>query len=204
MTRLIALIVTGCLLSLTLYAQAAQPGEPVDQLKPFIEKVIAILEEPAENDHPEAKVDRIMEVAREGFDFKEMSRRVLGRQWRLLSEPEKEEFVGLFAELLKYAYIDQLDNYSSQEVRYARQRIKGNRAQIDTLLVDGSLEIPISYVMLRKGEQWLIYDIGIEGVSLLRNYREQFQTILRKNEFQVLTRQIQKRISELHQADDTG
>lgn len=178
---------------------------PTEQLRPLITKITEILASntPSENGGMN-KVERIMDVVKEGFDFKEMSKRVLGKKWRNLSNTEREEFVDLFTQLLKYAYVTKMDNYSNQQVEYGKQRIKGDRAEVQTVLVDGDRKIPVSYIMLLKGEQWKVYDIVVEGVSLVRNYLEQFQEILRKEDFAGLTRQIEMKIVELQKNSTTG
>lgn len=102
-----------------------------------------------------------------------------------------------FPDLLKYAYVSQISNYTNQTVRYTKQQVKEDRAGVQTVLVDGGLEIPITYIMRLNGERWLIYDVKVEGVSLLLNYREQFQGVLRKDNFGTLTRIIAEKITEL-------
>jgi len=186
-------------LCLTIHQNVSAENQlgPVDQLKPTIEEIIAILKEPEETLQPENKLDRIMDVADDAFDFQEMSKRVLGRNWQKLSVHEQEYFVQLFPNLLKYAYISQISAYTNQTIRFTRQQIKGNRAGVQTVLVDGDLEIPITYIMQLEDDRWLIYDVKVEGVSLLRNYREQFQAVLRKNDFSTLTKIIEEKITEL-------
>lgn len=202
--KLIAVVVgVLCMLGGLQSAAFAVPG-PTEQLKPFVGEVIAILEDDGVNDSTGAKVDRIMEVAKQGFDFNEMSKRVLGRHWRNLSAGERQEFVGLFTELLKYAYVSQMENYSNQQIEFGRQRIKGKRAQVETMLVDGTNKIPVSYIMHLTEDRWMVYDIVVEGVSLVRNYLEQFQEILRKDDFAGLTRQLKSKIAEFQNEKSVG
>ena len=204
-TRLMVLviIVAGCMWCGPRDNALALP-DPTEQLRPFVAQIIHVLSDPKVDGAAESKVDRIMEVAKEGFDFREMSKRVLGRHWKKLSSEEQEQFVELFTELLKYAYVSQMESYTDQKVEYAKQRIKGKRAQVQTVLVDGERKIPVSYIMLLRGEQWKVYDVVVEGVSLIRNYLEQFQEILRKDDFRSLTQQLKNKIAEFQKSTIVG
>jgi phospholipid transport system substrate-binding protein len=201
----IALIITICCSSFSFLGSALAAPDPTAQLQPFLDRVIDILgqADDTQKGHNE-KVDEVMEIAREAFDFREMSKRVLGRQWRSLSPEEQDQFTGLFTDLLKYAYVTQIDKYSNQKVQYVNQRIKGKRAQVETLVVDTDKEIPVSYIMLLKEDKWKVYDVVVEGISLIRNYLEQFQDILRKNDFAGLTKVMEKKILEFQTGGATG
>ena len=103
----------------------------------------------------------------------------------------------MFTRLLQYAYVEKIDEYSGQQVQFTQQRIKGERAEVQTLLVDKNKSIPVSYIMLLRGDQWMAYDVVVEGVSLVRNYMEQFSEILRKDGYPALVKQIEGKIAEL-------
>ena len=139
----------------------------------------------------------MISVVREHFDFREMSKRVIGQQWRSLSPEEQGEFESLFTQLLQYAYVGKIDDYTGQQVQFTQQRIKGERAEVQTLLVDKDKSIPVSYIMLLRGDQWMAYDVVVEGVSLIRNYMEQFNEILRKDGYPGLVTQLKQKIVEL-------
>lgn len=204
-TKLMALVIVaaGCLWCGPHDSALALP-DPTEQLRPFVAQILQVLGDSEVDESAESKVDRVMEVAKEGFDFKEMSKRVLGRHWKKLSSEEQEQFVELFTELLKYAYVSKMGNYTSQKVEYAKQRIRGKRAQVQTVLVDGARKIPVSYIMMLRGEQWKVYDVVVEGVSLIRNYLEQFQEILRKDDFGSLTQQLEDKIVEFQKSETVG
>ena len=176
---------------------AAAPAEPIAQLEPLVDRVISVLNEQKGGGDPEATMDKLMVIAEEGFDIREMSKRVVGKKWRNLTPEQRDEFTGLFTELLKYVYVSQFGLYSGQTIEYGRQRIKGNRAQVDTAVVDSEMKIPVSYIMKLNGDKWQIYDVVAEGISLVRNYHEQFQSILRRDGFEGLTEKLQERITEL-------
>ena len=172
--------------------------DPTEQFRPFLKKVTETLADPGIKAIPKKEQSqRIIGVVREHFDFREMSKRVLGQQWRNLSEKEQGEFESLFTRLLQYAYVERIDEYSGQQVQFTQQRIKGERAEVQTLLVDKNKSIPVSYIMLLRGDQWMAYDVVVEGVSLVRNYMEQFSEILRKDGYTALVKQIEGKIAEL-------
>jgi len=178
-------------------AVSATP-DPTEQFRPFLNKVTATLADPGLKKMPKHEQSRrIIGVVRERFDFREMSKRVIGQQWRNLSEKEQREFEELFTQLLQYAYVGKIDEYSGQQVQFTQQRIKGERAEVQTLLVDKAKSIPVSYIMLLRGDQWMAYDVVVEGVSLVRNYMEQFSEILRKDGYPGLVKQIEEKIAEL-------
>lgn len=178
---------------------AAAGPDPTEQLRPFVDKIVNILTDP-ELQGDEACIKRrekVMAVARERFDFGEMSKRVLGTQWRKLSDGEQEQFVGLFTTLLEHAYIGKIEDYSQQKVEFKSQRIKDDRAQVETDLIDEDVVIPVSYIMILKGGNWMVYDIVVEGVSLVRNYMEQFKEIIRKDGYASLLKLMEDKIKEL-------
>ncbi len=197
-------IVTVCT-CITLFGSAFASQGPTEQLRPFLDKITGILAgNPAVTNAEMNKIDQVMDVVKEGFDFQEMSKRVLGKKWRSLSNQERREFVDLFTQLLKYAYVAKLNGYTDQHVEYVKQRIKGNKAEVKTVLVDGDRRVPISYIMLLKHEQWMVYDVVVEGVSLVRNYLEQFREIIRKDKFDGLTRQIELKIVEFQRNSNSA
>jgi phospholipid transport system substrate-binding protein len=192
-STLATLVVVLC----TQSAVLASP-DPTEQLRPFLNKVTATLADPGLKALPKHEQSRrVIAVVRERFDFREMSKRVIGQQWRSLSEMEQGEFESLFTQLLQYAYVGKIDEYSGQQVQFTQQRIKGERAEVQTLLVDKDKSIPVFYIMLLRGDQWMAYDVVVEGVSLIRNYMEQFSEILRKAGSPGLVKQIEQKIAEL-------
>ncbi|PIE57709.1 MAG: hypothetical protein CSA33_06585 [Desulfobulbus propionicus] len=194
---IILMIPFFCLWGLAEQAVAIAQG-PTEQLQPMISEITEILADASYSmKNNEDKVEQVMSVARQGFDFEEMSKRVLGSQWRSLSKEEKSQFTELFTELLKYAYVRQVDRYSGQRIEFLKERIRGRRAEVQTMFLDGSTQIPVSYILIQRGEKWLIYDVVVEGVSLIRNYLEQFQTIVRKEKFEGLMAQLEAKIAAL-------
>jgi phospholipid transport system substrate-binding protein len=174
--------------------------DPTEQLRPFLNKVTTLLADPSLKQLPKKEQSqRVIAVVRERFDFREMSKRVLGRHWRQLSSEEQKNFESLFTQLLQYAYVEKIDEYSGQPIEFTQQRIKGDRAEVKTVLVDKNRSIPVSYILLLHGEQWMAYDVVVEGVSLIRNYMEQFQQILTREGYSKLVDQIKRKIGQLEE-----
>ena len=185
---------------------SADDHSPTEQLRPVIEEVITILEDAAlqGDQHKLERRSKIMAAIANGFDFREMSQRVLGRSWHDLSEGERTYFVGQFTKLLENVYIGKLESYGGQSVSFVAERMKGKRAQVTTMVPYEGSEIPIHYIMQRELDTWMVYDINIEGVSLVRNYMEQFRSILRTEKYEGLIRIIEEKNKSFAEEKNSG
>ncbi len=169
------------LLVIPLQAYAATPKETVET---GVNKVIATLSDPAFKAKP--KDQQIADISAEiesVFDFQELSRRTLGKQWKKMSAEQQTEFVKLFTELLQGVYADRLLAYSDQKILFDKEiMIKKGRAEVQSYLQtsDGT-KIPLFYRLTDKSGSWKVYDVIIEGVSMVKNYRTQFRDILSKD-----------------------
>jgi len=172
---------------------------PTEQLKPTLNVLVAILIDPSlkGDDHKVERRAKIMEHVRKGFDFREMSQRVIGKEWKSLPPEKQDHFQELFTKLLENAYIGKFEGYSGQEIKYLEERLKDERAIVSTQIENNGQEIPVDYIMIKKEEQWMVYDINIEGVSLVRNYMEQFKSILRRDQFDGLVKLLEEKNSVL-------
>jgi len=192
-----------CLGSISAANAAQQTADPTEQLRPFIEKLQSILTDP-DLQGKKMRIQRrekVMASASEHFDFREMSKRVLGKTWRTLSADEQTYFANLFTSLLEHAYLSKIEDYSKQKVEFKKQHIKGQRAQVTTTLTDRNGTITVSYIMILKNDVWKVYDIVVEGVSLVRNYMSQFKGILRKEGYASLLKQVENKVTELDPGD---
>ena len=160
---------------------AATPKETVQT---GVDKVVATLSDPKFKEKPkDAKIDMVSEIINEIFDFNELSRRTLGRSWKKMSSEQQTEFVDLFTKLLQGVYADRLLAYSDQKVIFDKEiMLKKGRAEVQSYLqtADGK-KIPLFYRLTDKSGSWRVYDVIIEGVSMVKNYRTQFRDILAKN-----------------------
>ena len=172
---------------------------PTEQLKASIDRVLQVLDDPAFK--PEARLAErrkaIRRIADEIFDFEEMAQRALGQHWRPLTADQRKEFIPLFADLLDRAYTSTIERYSGEPIQYTGERVEGDLAVVSTkILTKQATEIPVAYRMLRHGDRWLIYDVSAEGVSLVANYRTQFNTIIRTSSYDELRKRMRSRIDE--------
>jgi phospholipid transport system substrate-binding protein len=179
-------------------ARGAAAG-PTEQLKAAIDQVLQILDDPALK--PEARrAERrkaIRRIADTIFDFEEMARRALGQHWRSLSADQQREFVPLFADLLERGYIATIERYGGKPIRYTDERVEGDLAVVSTkIITKQDQEVPVSYRMLRHDDRWLAYDVSAEGISLVANYRTQFNNIIRTSSYEELVKRMRSRIEE--------
>ena len=174
------ILIMAVLLMIPLQGYAATPKETVET---GVNKVIATLGDPAFK--AKAKDDQIAQIGEEIdsiFDFKELSRRTLGREWKKMKPEQQKEFVQLFKELLQGVYADRLLAYSDQKIIFDKETmLKKGRAEVQSFLQtsDGK-KIPLFYRLTDKSGSWKVYDVIIEGVSMVKNYRTQFREILSK------------------------
>lgn len=170
-------------------------ASPTDDLRPTLDGIIKIITNPdltgAAN--KELRREKIMEVTKRGFDFATMSKLVLGKTYRKLDEQQRNYFELLFTKLLENAYIGKLEGYTNQFTKYEGEQIKGRKAEVRTLVENNGVSLPVSYIMLQNDTGWQVYDIKIEGVRLLRNYKAQFKSILRKDKFDGLVKVLEEK-----------
>jgi phospholipid transport system substrate-binding protein len=185
---------------------SADDHSPTEQLQPVLNQLIEVLDdETLKGDtHKEKRRNKIMAIISSGFDFREMSRRVLGKTWNELSEEDQEYFVSQFTKLLENVYIGKLESYGGRTYEFVAERIKGKRAQVTTLIPYEESKIPVHYIMQRELDKWMVYDINIEGVSLVRNYMEQFRTILGKGQYEGLIKSIEDKNKSFANGKKTG
>ena len=203
-TAVIAFGIMLCLERIPL-AYAERPLDPTEQLRPFIGNLVSTLTDPdlQGTEKIKSRREKAMKVAEERFDFPEMSKRVLGKTWYGLANEEQEKFVALFTTLLADVYLEKIEGYLKQNVVFKDQRIKGGRALVNTLIVDDEEMLSVRYIMMLKNNNWMIYDVVVEGVSLVRNYMAQFHSILRANGYAFLKKQIEEKIAELAQTSNS-
>jgi len=187
------------------FASAAWAGIPTDQLKGAIDRVVKTLEDPAYKGEGKGLERRraVRKIADDIFDFTEISRRALARHWQTLSEKQREEFVGLFADLLERSYISKIELYGGEKIQYTNERVDGETATVATrIITKNGTDVPVDYRMHKKGDRWLVYDVNIEGVSLVSNYRTQFNKIIQTASYNDLVQKLKTKQDELTAPDD--
>lgn len=176
---------------------APQPAAetPTEVVRATLSEVFRILEDPRLKDPSETAARRklLEDVIGSRFDYAEMSKRTLGLQWTKLSEAQQKEFVGLFKAFLSDRYAGKIEGYSGEQVEYLNERLQGQYAEVRTKLVSNKVEIPMDYRLINKSGRWYAYDIIADGVSLVKNYRSQFEKIIRSDTYEELVRRLRDR-----------
>lgn len=194
--------VSAAALVLLLAPAEVWPGQPTEQLRTQIDRVVRVLENPELKEESKVKARRaaVRKIANDIFDFSETAKRSLARHWPPRTPAEREEFIALFADLLERSYISKIEVYGGEKIGYLGETIEGDLATVRTKIVTKQqTEIPIDYRMLRRGEKWLVYDIIIEGVSLIAIYRTQFNKIITTSSYQELVKKMKTKQEEFYE-----
>ena len=169
---------------------------PTDQLREYTEHVLKVLEDPAlkQEERKHERRAAVRKLAVEAFDVQETARRALGPHWQARTPAERDEFVQLFAELVEATYISRIDYFGGERLRFVSEKIDGDYASVRALVITRQgTEVPVDARMLRKGDRWLIYYVVIENVSLINNYRAQFDRIIRTASYGELVKKLKSR-----------
>lgn len=204
----VAAFALACFLMLGATAHANSSQLVAHQkLESTVDKILAIVMDPSYPSPEQRPVlnRKIEKEVREIFDFYEFSMRTVGPAWRSFSPDQQQRFSAAFAELLIYTYLGKIDKYNGEKIAYAGDKSdpKGQRVEIQTLLTmkDGKA-IPVAYRMLPKNGSWFVYDVLVEGISLVKNYRTQFHNILSKNSSDELITRVQQKANELREVSN--
>ncbi len=181
-------------------AGLATAGVPTDQVRGAIDRILQIVQDqslqgPAKADE---RRQRIRDVADQVFDWQETAKRALARHWQARSAQERGEFAKLFADLVERSYVGKIEAYSGEKIEYLGDSIDGDTATVRTKLVTkANTEIPIEYRLLKEGDRWRVYDVVIENVSLVGNYRSQFNRIIQQSGYAALVQKLRTKQEEL-------
>src|SRR5437899_9542245 len=204
MTR--ALIVVAAVLAL-LAARDAGAGVPTDQLRGSIDLVLKIVTDPElkKEARTAERRKRIRDVVNQIFDFTEISQRCLGRHWQARTPAEREQFVALFGDLLERTYISRIEGYSGERLVYAGEKVDGDQATVRTrIITKQGTEVPVDYRMFERDGRWRVFDVNIEGISLVSNYRAQFNSIIVRSSYQELVTKLKAKQDEAAEPKETG
>jgi phospholipid transport system substrate-binding protein len=171
------------LLIITTVSTAVYAATPLQSVETNVNQLIAVLsgKDPAVASDAEKKKDAIRSISDALFDFVDLSRLTLGRAWKDFNEQQQKEFVALYRKLLEGIYMDRLLQYKDEKVNFIKESsLAENRSEVQSEVVTDTGNIPISYRLVLKGTEWKVYDLIIENVSLAKNYREQFASLLSK------------------------
>ena len=182
------------LISFPVYA-----GAPLGTVQANVNKVLEVLRDPTLKaaSAKETKKKRLEAIYAGMFDEVELSRRTLARNWNNLNATQRQEFVQLFRQVLEKAYIDKILSYTNEKIVFDRESmLSENQAEVQTRIVTSSKEIPIFYRVILKDGPWKVYDVVVENVSMVQNYRTQFNEILVKNTPEQLLAILRKKVKE--------
>jgi phospholipid transport system substrate-binding protein len=197
-----SVLVSGLLLAS--HVTRVHAGEPLDKVRQTVDNVLTIVDN--KTLQPQERRTQIRQAVLQRFGFEEMAQRSMGPHWRTLTPQQRQEFVELFTDLLERSYINRIANYKAgpQGVRYPKEDITGDQATVHTeITTEHGEPVNVDYRLLHKDGDWKVYDIIIEGVSLVNNYRTQFNTIILKDSYAGLVKQMRTKLTQ-EQAVDEG
>lgn len=172
------------LLVLLILPFQVRAGVPLDTVEGHVNNVLKVLRDPALQGeaNKEAKQEKIEAIADEMFDYVALSRLTLGQNWKKFTGDQKKEFIQLYRSILEKAYMDKILSYTDEKVTFDKETmLSEKKAEVQTHILTKSVEIPIFYRVYLKDGKWKVYDVIIEGISLIKNYRTQFRDILANN-----------------------
>ena len=194
-----AIAIALLLMPLWLRAGAASGGVPTEQIKATVDKAIVVLKDPRFK--PAAKTkerrDQLRHILFARFDFTEMARRALGANWRRRTPQEQDEFVRLFTELLERAYADTIESYTDEKIVYVGEKQDGTFAEVNSkILTSKGQEFTIDYKTRVIGGEWKVYDVVVENISMVNNFRSQFNRVINNSSYEELIRRLKDKQAE--------
>ncbi|MGB0909027.1 MAG: MlaC/ttg2D family ABC transporter substrate-binding protein [Nitrospirales bacterium] len=180
---------------------AADSETATEAIKGTIDQVLVVLQQEDLNseDKKEERLTKLVEVIGQRFDYEEMGKRTLSREWKNLNPQQQEEFVSLFQRFLTRSYASNVSSYSGEKIEYLKERNKGDFAEVQTKVISPKSQVPLDYRLLKKNEEWRVYDVVIDGVSLMKNYRGQFSRILKNSSFDGLLTKLREKADQATQ-----
>lgn len=191
-----ALTILAFLIAVSVFiSHPAYSGQITDDLKGVTDRLVDILKDsslqaPEKNGE---RSKRLRAIAGEKFDWEEMAKRTLGQHWRGRTPAEQKEFIEVFTDFLEKTYLNKIDSFLSKQpsfsaanIKYVNETIEGSYALVDTKIEINEQSCPMSYKLLNRGSTWMVYDVIVEGVGIVANYRSQFNEILNSSSFKAL------------------
>jgi phospholipid transport system substrate-binding protein len=192
------LIVISCL-ALSLLTLPVYAGAPLDTVQANVNKVFDVLRDPKlkGDSAKEIKKEKLRVTYGQMFNEVELARRTLARNWNELNPAQQQEFIRLFRQVLENAYIDKILSYTNERTVFSREiMLSTDQAEVQTKIITSSREIPIFYRVILKDGAWKVYDVVVENVSLVQNYRNQFKSILASHTPDQMLETLRKKVQE--------
>ena len=171
-------------------------GEPLEVVRVSADRAIQILKDPKlqSKEKKKERIERLKEIVNPLFDYEEMARRSLGPHWRRRTPQEQQEFVKLFRNYLENTHADKVDLYAGEKVVYGRETVEDDYAQVETIFISAKGEgFSVVYRLRRVGGKWKVYDAVVENISIVNNYRSQFDRVISKSSFEELKRLLKEK-----------
>jgi len=168
---------------------------PTDAVRTTFEKVVHVVKDQdlKQPGREQERLNRLEQAIGERISYRELAKRSLGAKWKELSEKERQEFVGLFAHLLRDVYANRIFQYTDEQVEYLNERLDGDYAEVKTNLRGSKGDVPVSYRLINQSGVWRVYDVVVDGVSTVSNYRGQFTKILQTSSYETLLESLRKK-----------
>lgn len=173
---------------------AADLSSPTGRVKDSVNKVLAVLKDKSMN--REARWSKIGVVINDSFDFRSMSQSILATNWKKATPEERQQFVVFFSQYLEDTYRTKIEAYTNQKIEFIGETIRGKKAVVETVIITDNSEIPINYKLKNNDGTWFAYDVVIEGISLVSNYRSTFSAIVKNDGMDGLLNDIQSRVKK--------
>lgn len=203
MTRKILQIGTILFFFLLSLAGDVFANSPItSELKQTIDEVIQIVSDPDLKKTPKLRREKLRKTIGFRFNYNQMVRRSLARNYKNRTNKEREEFTGLFKKLLENSYASKIENYQDETINYVDEKVKGKYALVKTEIVRKNGTIDVDYKLINENGRWTVYDFVIEEVSLIRNYRSQFSKIIKTESYGALVTKLTKKIKDLESNQD--
>jgi phospholipid transport system substrate-binding protein len=187
------------LILLLMFPLSVYSGVPLETVKGQITRVLDILRDPVLRGEAQRKIkkEKISAISEEMFDFTELSKRSLGQSWNKMTPEQQKEFIKLYKSLLKDVYADKITSYTEEKIIFKREiTLSEKTVEVETTILTKTSEVAINYRVIEKDGYWKVYDVVIEGVSLISNYRAQFREILANQTPEALLETLRKRVGK--------
>jgi phospholipid transport system substrate-binding protein len=172
---------------------------PSMRIKQTVDEVLQVLRSP-ELDRDQRR-DKVRDIVRPRFDYRAMSQIILAQNWRTATAAQKDRFVELFRDLIEYTYFSAMDKYTGETVRMGLERTNGNRSVVQTYVNSSTKEVPVNYSLRLKNDDWYAYDVSVDGVSLVSNYRTSFRNLINEKGMDGLLQELQRKVDSLKTSD---
>jgi len=186
------------LFSAMLFLASQAFAAPTDEVKKTVDEVVRIVADKEMKKNDQKRRQSLKKAISQIFDYTEMAQRSLGKHWKDRTPAEKKQFSDLFATLLENSYAGKIESYNNEKIVYIKENVDGDHAEVKSKVVTTKRdEFTLDYRLINKSGKWVVYDVVIEGVSLVSNYRSQFNRIVTANGYPELVRKLQGKSEEL-------